>query len=78
MAKYVIDSTTLAAIGDAIRAKDGSTGSILVSNLASKIAAIDTQENLDAELSTQDTLIANITNALASKSDFPNAEGVRF
>ena len=40
MSKYVIDGTTLTAIGDAVREKDGSTEGILVSQLAAKIKAI--------------------------------------
>lgn len=40
MSKYVIEDTTLTAIGDAIREKDGTTEPILVGDFASKIAAI--------------------------------------
>ena len=40
MSKYVIDETTLTAIGDAVREKDGSTEGILVSQLAAKIKNI--------------------------------------
>ena len=42
MAKYSIDSTTLTSIGDAIRAKEGSTGAIPVSDIPSRIANIQT------------------------------------
>ena len=42
MAKYSIDSTTLTSIGDAIRAKEGSTGVIPVSDIPSRIANIQT------------------------------------
>lgn len=42
MSKYVIEDTTLTAIGDAIRSKDGTTEPILVGDFASKIAAITT------------------------------------
>ena len=42
MAKYSIDSTTLTGIADAIRAKDGSTGAIQVSDIPSRIATIQT------------------------------------
>ena len=42
MAKYSIDSTTLTGIGDAIRAKEGSTGVIPVPDIPSRIAAIQT------------------------------------
>lgn len=40
MSKYVIDSSTLTAIGDAVRGKDGSTDPILVSEIASRITNI--------------------------------------
>lgn len=40
MAEYLIQDSTLTAIGDAIRDKTGITGSILVSNMASEIANI--------------------------------------
>ena len=42
MAKYSIDSTTLTGIGDAIRAKEGSTGVITVPETPSRIAATKT------------------------------------
>ena len=42
MSKYVIEDTTLTAIGDAIRSKDGTTEPILVGDFASKITAITT------------------------------------
>ena len=42
MAKYVIESTTLTDIADAIRNKESSTGLIPVPNMASRIAAIET------------------------------------
>lgn len=42
MSKYVIDGATLTAIADAVREKDGSTEKILVSDIASAIAAIET------------------------------------
>lgn len=40
MSKYVIDSSTLVSIGDAVREKDGTTAPIVVSDLASRIKAI--------------------------------------
>lgn len=40
MSKYVIDSATLASIGDAVREKDGTTEAILVSDIATRIKAI--------------------------------------
>lgn len=42
MAKYSIEDTTLTGIGDAIRAKEGSTGAIPVSDIPSRIASIQT------------------------------------
>lgn len=42
MSKYVIDSTTLVAIGDAVREKEGTTAPIAVNQLASRISAIET------------------------------------
>lgn len=55
-------------IADAIREKTGSTASIVAENFPTEIAAIDTQENLDPELSTQDNLIAQIASALEGKT----------
>lgn len=42
MAEYLIQDTTLTAIAAAIRAKEGSTGAILVSEFANRISAIST------------------------------------
>jgi hypothetical protein len=42
MSKYVIDSSTLTSIGNAIREKDGTTAAILVSNFPARIKAIET------------------------------------
>lgn len=41
MAKYVIDDTTLFAIGDAIREKEGTSEQIPVTEIASRISAIE-------------------------------------
>lgn len=41
MSKYVIDSSTLVSIADAIRTKDGSTGAIQVSDFPARISAIE-------------------------------------
>lgn len=68
MAKYSIEDSTLSGIANAIRSKDGSAAAIPVSNFASRIGAIDTQENLDTELATQDSIIAQITAALEGKT----------
>lgn len=40
MSKYVINDSTLVAIGDAVREKDGTTAPIVVSDLATRIKAI--------------------------------------
>lgn len=40
MAKYVIDSATLTAIGDAVRGQEGTAEDIPVSSLATRIAAL--------------------------------------
>lgn len=42
MAEYLIQDTTLTAIGNAIRSKEGSSGKIPVSSFASRISAIKT------------------------------------
>lgn len=55
-------------IAGAIRSKTGGTGAIVADQFPDAIAAIDTQENLDAELSTQDDLIAQITAAVGGKA----------
>ena len=68
MGKYVIDETTLTGIGDAIREKDGTTEGIDPSDMKTRIQAIDTQEDLDAELATQDNLIAQIMTELEGKA----------
>lgn len=54
-------------IAGAIRSKTGGTGAIVADQFPEAIAAIDTQENLDSELSAQDSLIAQINTALAGK-----------
>lgn len=45
MSKYAIEDTTLTAIGDAIRGKEGSTEPIMVSDFANRIAAISGGES---------------------------------
>ena len=42
MAEYLIQDTTLTAIGNAIRSKEGSSGTIPVSSFASRLSAIKT------------------------------------
>lgn len=67
MGKYVIDETTLTGIGDAIREKEGTTEAIPVSNMKARIQAIDTQEDLGAEMATQEELIRQIMTELEGK-----------
>lgn len=55
-------------IADAIREKEGSTDPIPAPEHAERILAIDTQEDLDPELTTQDSLIGQIMTALEGKS----------
>lgn len=74
MGKYVIDETTLTGIGDAIREKEGTTEVIPVNNMKARIQAIDTQEDLDAELATQDNLIAQIMTELEGKAAAASVE----
>lgn len=50
MSKYVIDSSTLTAIGDAVRGKDGSTDPILVSEIASRITNIPAGGDIEIAL----------------------------
>lgn len=68
MAKYAIDETTLTGICDAIREKEGSAEAIPVNDMKTRIRAISTGENLDAELETQDDIIAQIASALQGKA----------
>lgn len=53
MAKYSIEDTTLTCIGDAIRAKVGSTGAIPVSDIPSRIAAIQTGADVSGVTATE-------------------------
>ena len=58
MAKYSIDSTTLTGIGDAIRAKEGSSGTIPVTEIASRIQAIETGKDVSAVTATAADVIS--------------------
>ena len=58
MAKYSIDSTTLTGIGDAIRAKEGSTGVIPVPDIPSRIAAIQTGPDVSGVTATASDVIS--------------------
>lgn len=68
MAKYSIDSTTLTGIGDAIRAKEGSSGTIPVTEIASRIQAIETGKDVSAVTATAADVVA--------PKVFVDAEGV--
>lgn len=54
-------------IAEAIREKTGNAAGIAANDFPEAIAAIDTQENLDPELATQDNLIEQITTTLSRK-----------
>ena len=58
MAKYSIDSTTLTSIGDAIRAKEGSTGVIPVPEIPSRIAAIQTGSDVSGVTAGESDVVA--------------------
>lgn len=53
MAKYSIEDATLTGIGDAIREKEGSTGKIPVSEIHSRIAAIQTGADVSGVTATE-------------------------
>ena len=58
MAKYSIEDTTLTGIGDAIRAKEGSTGVIPVPDIPSRIAAIQTGPDVSGVTATASDVIS--------------------
>ena len=58
MAKYSIEDTTMTGIGDAIRAKDGSTGVIPVPEIPSRIAAIHTGPDVSGVTATASDVIS--------------------
>ena len=58
MAKYSIDSATLTGIADAIRAKEGSTGAIPVSDIPSRIADIHTGPDVSGVTATEVDVVA--------------------
>lgn len=60
MAKYSIDSATLASIGDAIRAKEGSTGVIQVSDIPSRIAAIQMGADVSGVTAVEADVVAGV------------------
>ena len=55
-------------IAKAIRSKTGGTASIVADNFPTAISSIEVKENLDSELATQDSLIAQINTALTGKA----------
>lgn len=59
MSKYSIEDTTLTGIGDAIRAKEGSTGAIPVSDIPSRIAAIQTGADVSNVTATEADVVAS-------------------
>lgn len=64
-------------IADAIREKTGGTETIIADNFPEAIAAIDTQEDLDPELTTQDDLITQLTSALEGKAGVSGSAEVK-
>jgi hypothetical protein len=68
MGKYLIDETTLTNIASAIRTKINSTGDIPVKNFANEILNIQSKEDLSAEITAQDAVIAQIQSALEGKA----------
>lgn len=67
MANHSTLTSLFTDIADAIRDKSGTTGSIVADNFPEAIAAIDTQEDLEPELETQDNLIEQIATTLSRK-----------
>jgi hypothetical protein len=89
MAKYVIDSSTLTAIGDSIRAKKGTSANIAPENMPSEISGITTASDYAIE----DGLVKNslesyqnervttigvgaFYHSYAKTLDFPNVESI--
>lgn len=71
MAKYVIDEKTLTDIADSIRQKKGTTADITPENMPSEIECITgggEVEDLDAVLTEQEALIAELQDILAKKA----------
>ena len=60
MAKYSIEDTTLTGIGDAIRAKEGSTGVIPVPEIPSRIAAIQTGPDVSGVTAVEADVVAGV------------------
>ena len=68
MAEHNNLTSLFSDIADAIRKKNGSTGTIVADNFPSVIAAINTQEDLDPELADQDAKIAELQELLQGKA----------
>lgn len=58
MAKYSIEDATLTGIGDAIRAKEGSTDPIPVPDLPSRISAIQTGSDVSGVTAEEPDVVA--------------------
>lgn len=67
MANHSTLTSLFTDIADAIREKTGSTSTIIADNFPETIATIDTQEDLEPELTTQDDLIEQIATTLSRK-----------
>ena len=70
--KYLISKNTLVDIAGAIRDKTSASGSITVKDFSTAIRAIDTAENLDAEIQEQKEKIAELETILANKASGDN------
>lgn len=68
MAKFVIDEATLTAIAESIRTKKGTAEAINPEDMAAEILAIVAGENLDAVLTEQEALIAELKEVLIDKA----------
>lgn len=68
MAKYVIDEKTLTDIAESIRQKKGTSADITPENMPSEIAGITAGEDLDAVLTEQEALIAELQDVLKGKA----------
>ena len=58
MAKYLIQDTTLTNICDSIRTKEGSSGTIPVTQIASRISAIETGKDVSSVTATAGDVIS--------------------
>lgn len=74
MAKYVIDEKTLTDIADSIRQKKGTTADITPEAMPSEIAGITAGEDLDAVLTEQEELIAELQDVLKGKASGGSTE----